>query len=71
MGSTAQLACGRAVALLRQLCMALQKAHEIGLIHRDLKPGNVIVTCQGGRHDLAKLLDFGWCGRWARGRTGV
>ena len=53
------MACGRAVALLRQLCKALYEAHAVGLIHRDLKPGNVIVTCQGGQHDLAKLLDFG------------
>ncbi len=53
------LACGRAIALLRQLCKALHEAHKIGLIHRDLKPGNVMVTCQGGQHDLAKLLDFG------------
>jgi serine/threonine-protein kinase len=53
------LASGRAVALLRQLCKALHEAHKVGLIHRDLKPGNVIVSCQGGQHDLAKLLDFG------------
>jgi eukaryotic-like serine/threonine-protein kinase len=53
------LPCGRAIALLRQLCKALHKAHEVGLIHRDLKPGNVIVTCQDGERDLAKLLDFG------------
>jgi tRNA A-37 threonylcarbamoyl transferase component Bud32 len=53
------MASGRAIELLRQLCKALQKAHEVGLIHRDLKPGNVIVTCQDGQRDLAKLLDFG------------
>ena len=53
------MAGGRAIELLRQLCKALQKAHEVGLIHRDLKPGNVIVTCQDGQRDLAKLLDFG------------
>ena len=38
----------------------LQKAHDgSAWIHRDLKPGNVIVTCQDGQRDLAKLLDFG------------
>jgi serine/threonine-protein kinase len=49
----------RAVHLLRQLCGALQEAHAAGLIHRDIKPGNVIVGVRGGRHDVAKLLDFG------------
>lgn len=50
---------GRAVHLLRQVCGALAEAHAAGLIHRDIKPGNVIVTAQGGQHDVAKLLDFG------------
>jgi serine/threonine-protein kinase len=49
----------RAIHLLRQLCGALHEAHAAGLVHRDLKPGNVIVCRQGGRHDVAKLLDFG------------
>lgn len=50
---------GRAVRLLRQLCVALREAHGIGLIHRDVKPGNVIVGERGGLADVAKLLDFG------------
>jgi serine/threonine-protein kinase len=50
---------GRAVQLLRQVCGALQEAHAAGLIHRDVKPGNVLVCQRGGRHDVAKLLDFG------------
>ncbi len=49
----------RAIYLLRQVCMALREAHAVGLIHRDLKPNNVIVTRRGGLHDVAKLLDFG------------
>jgi serine/threonine-protein kinase len=49
----------RAVYLLRQLCGALAEAHAAGLIHRDLKPGNVIVASLGGQRDVAKLLDFG------------
>jgi serine/threonine-protein kinase len=50
---------GRTVYLLRQLCGALSEAHNIGLVHRDLKPGNIIITSLGGQHDVAKLLDFG------------
>jgi serine/threonine-protein kinase len=50
---------GRAVHLLRQVCGALAEAHAIGLIHRDIKPSNIMVCERGGRHDVAKLLDFG------------
>jgi serine/threonine-protein kinase len=50
---------GRAVYLLRQLCGALAEAHAAGLVHRDVKPGNVIVARLGGVCDVAKLLDFG------------
>jgi serine/threonine-protein kinase len=49
----------RVVFLLRQLCGALAEAHAVGLIHRDIKPGNVLVCNRGGRADVAKLLDFG------------
>lgn len=50
---------GRAVYLLRQVCGALREAHAIGLIHRDIKPNNILVCERGGNHDVAKLLDFG------------
>ena len=50
---------GRAVYLLRQVCGALREAHAAGLIHRDVKPGNVIVCDRGGVSDVAKVLDFG------------
>jgi eukaryotic-like serine/threonine-protein kinase len=53
------LPAGRAVHLLRQVCAALREAHALGLIHRDIKPGNVFVARRGGLYDVAKLLDFG------------
>lgn len=53
------LPAGRAVHLVRQVCAALREAHAVGLIHRDVKPGNVMVCRRGGVPDVAKLLDFG------------
>ncbi len=49
----------RAVHLVRQLCGALSEAHGLGLIHRDIKPDNVLLCRLGGQNDVAKLFDFG------------
>ena len=49
----------RTIHILRQVSGALTEAHGIGLIHRDIKPGNIILCERGGLHDVAKLLDFG------------
>lgn len=49
----------RVIYLLSQACDALQEAHEAGLVHRDIKPANIMAAYRGGRHDVAKLLDFG------------
>ena len=43
------------LALFTQVCSAVQYAHQRLIIHRDIKPGNILVTSQG----TPKLLDFG------------
>jgi serine/threonine-protein kinase len=53
------LPAGRVIYLLRQVCAGLAEAHGLGMVHRDLKPGNVFVAVRGGESDVAKVLDFG------------
>lgn len=48
-----------AIPIFMQICEALQHAHERGVIHRDLKPGNVMLIEQAGQKEFAKVLDFG------------
>lgn len=50
----------RTVAILTQVFSALEEAHKYGFIHRDLKPGNIML-CQrpGFPDDFVKVLDFG------------
>jgi serine/threonine-protein kinase len=47
------------VEIIAQLARALDRAHERGIVHRDIKPGNIFL-CDGGRNEVfVKLLDFG------------
>ena len=50
---------GRVIYILAQVAHALADAHRVGLIHRDVKPANIILCNRGGVADMAKLLDFG------------
>ena len=49
----------RVVHLLTQACGSLAEAHTAGLIHRDIKPGNMMLCRRGGAYDVLKILDFG------------
>jgi serine/threonine-protein kinase len=49
----------RATDILEQMCAALARAHDLGVVHRDLKSDNIMLTAKGGRRDFVKILDFG------------
>jgi hypothetical protein len=49
----------RVIHLLEQAAGSLAEAHGAGLIHRDIKPGNILVVDRGGISDLVKVVDFG------------
>jgi serine/threonine-protein kinase len=50
---------GRVIHLLVQVCGSLAEAHGVGLIHRDIKPGNILLVQRGGVPDVVKVVDFG------------
>lgn len=50
---------GRAIHILIQACDSLAEAHQAGLIHRDIKPGNLFLCPTGTSGDFTKVLDFG------------
>jgi len=53
------LPAGRVIYLLRQVCHALGEAHDAGMVHRDIKPGNIFACHHGPDFDFVKVLDFG------------
>ncbi|RKG60851.1 PEGA domain-containing protein [Corallococcus sp. AB011P] len=42
-----------------QVCAALGAAHQVGVVHRDIKPDNLFITQRSGQQDFVKVLDFG------------
>lgn len=53
-----KLSLSERIELFKQVCDAVHHAHQKGVIHRDIKPGNVLVTVESGK-PLAKVIDFG------------
>jgi len=49
----------RFIAMVRQLCDGLHYAHELGLIHRDFKPENVIISRDDHGREIPRIVDFG------------
>ena len=53
------LAPERAIHVTRQVCRALREAHNLGVVHRDMKPANVFLQHKDDDEDFVKVLDFG------------
>src|SRR6185312_4751688 len=49
----------RAIHVTRLIARALREAHVLGVVHRDVKPGNVFLVRQDDDEDFVKVLDFG------------
>jgi serine/threonine protein kinase len=49
----------RAVNIIRQVLRGLDHAHGAGVVHRDLKPDNIMLVERDGQRDVVKILDFG------------
>jgi serine/threonine protein kinase len=49
----------RVIQILLQVCGSLYEAHSQGLVHRDVKPANIMLNRRGCQPDVVKVLDFG------------
>ena len=50
-----QFTAGKAIFIARQVCEGLAEAHKLGVVHRDLKPQNIMIDREGNSH----IMDFG------------
>jgi eukaryotic-like serine/threonine-protein kinase len=53
------LSAARVRDIFSQVCGAVDHAHRCGVVHRDLKPGNIMLMEQDGQKDFVKVVDFG------------
>ncbi|NOR21225.1 MAG: protein kinase, partial [Candidatus Aminicenantes bacterium] len=52
---TGQLTIGKSISIAKQVCEGLAEAHKLGVVHRDLKPHNIMINKEGN----ARIMDFG------------
>ncbi|HEY9777362.1 MAG TPA: serine/threonine-protein kinase [Planktothrix sp.] len=61
-----RFAAERVVAVMVQTCAALEHAHSRGIVHRDMKPSNIMLTRGEHSEEIVKLVDFGLAKAFAR-----
>ncbi len=59
MGNGEPVPLGRSLTIFHQLLAAVEEAHSVGLVHRDIKPDNIMITPLRSGEDFVKVLDFG------------
>jgi eukaryotic-like serine/threonine-protein kinase len=59
-----------AITMVSHVCRGLEKAHQSGVIHRDVKPHNIFLHRPGGSKAMWKVLDFG-ISKWATGNSTI